>query len=409
MPYLPFRFARRYLFSKKSTNAINIISGISVLGIVGGSAALILVLSVFNGFGELISGLFNAFNPDVKITAVEGKVFVANADQIRQIDALDGVLYVAKTIEENAMFEYDDQTDFGRIKGVDSIFKDVTRLDTTLIRGNYFLEDDELQYAVVGAGMEGKLGINIGDMFTPLKIYMPKRKKVGPMSDPLKRRVVRPSGVFAIQQEFDAQYIIVSLSLAQEILSYGKGEISALEVKIDPEVDLEATKSEIKAIMGEGYFVKNRFEQDEAFFKIMNIEKWFAFVILSFSMLLVAFNMIGSLWMLVIEKKKDIAILKSMGATSQLVRNIFLAEGLLQAFFGMLIGFGIAVILILLQQNVDLIPFDSPESFVVDAYPTALKFGDFILVGFTVLGIGALAAWLPAWRASKVDGIIRAE
>ncbi|MEM7103091.1 MAG: FtsX-like permease family protein [Bacteroidota bacterium] len=406
---LPLKIARRYLFSKKSTNAINVISGISVFGIVVGSAALILVLSVFNGFGDLISGLYNAFNPDVKITAVEGKVFTPDPDKMLSLNELKGVYAISETLEENAMFDYDGNKDFGRIKGVDNNFVKVTSVDTTVIRGHYALTVDEIEYAVIGLGMEGKLAVNIGDMFTPLKVYMPKRKKVTGLQDPLKRGLLRPAGTYAIQNDFDGQYIITSLAFAREILSYNNNEVSSLEMKLQPGADSRKVIKAIKEIMGEDFEVKNRYQQDEAFFKIMNIEKWIAYVILSFTLLLVAFNMVGSLWLLVIEKKQDIAILKSMGATSQLVRNIFLSEGLLLSLLGVGIGFFIAVSLCLLQQRFGLIMLQSGDSFLVDAYPVSMKLRDFILVFVTVLVIGSIASLLPAMRAARIEGVVRGE
>ncbi len=404
---LPLKIARRYLFSKKSTNAINVISGISITGIVVGSAFLILVLSVFNGFGDLISGLYNAFNPDIKIVANEGKVFVPDQSKIDQIIALDGVKYLSQTLEENAMFDYDGNSDFGSIKGVDPTFVSVTSIDTTVIRGRFILQDNEVEYGVVGLGMENKLALRLGDMFTQLKVYMPKRKKTMGMQSPLKRRVLRPAGTYAIQSDFDGVYVFTSIDFAREILSYNKGEVSALELKLDETIDKDKTQKAIQGILGDAFSVKNRYQQDEAFFKIMNIEKWIAYVILSLGLLLVTFNMVGSLSMLVIEKKRDIAILKSMGATPKIVRNIFLSEGILMSFLGVLIGFFIAVTLILLQQYFGFIKMNTGDSFLVEAYPISMKLRDFILVFLTVMCIGGLASWIPANRAAKINSIIR--
>ncbi len=407
---LPVKIARRYLFSKKSTNAINIISGISVFGITVGTAALILVMSVFNGFGDFIGGLYDAFNPDLKVSPIEGKVFTPDLDKLNQIASLDNVVAIARTLEENAMFEYGNNNDFGIIKGVDQYYDDVTSIDTSIIRGNYALQADGVDYAVIGQGVEGKMDINVNDMFKSLAVYMPKRKKSSGLAggNPLKKKYLKPVGTFAIyQNDFDDQYVLVPMSFAQDILSYKNNEVSFLEIKLAPEKDNSQTIAQIKDILGSSFSVKDRYEQDEAFFRIMKLEKWIAYILLTFTVLLVAFNMIGSLWMLVIDKKSDIAILKSIGATPALVRNIFLTEGMMLSLFGMLIGFILAVVLCLVQQRFGIITLQGGDAFIVQAYPVSMQIGDFVLVFFTVLTIGAVASLFPALRASRIPAMIR--
>lgn len=410
---LPLKFARRYLFAKKSTNAINIISGIAVGGIAVGTAAIILILSVFNGFEDLIKSLYGSFNPDIKITVIEGKVFTPEEGTIKKIKKIDGVLEVSQTLSEVSFFEYGESQDFGVLKGVDAAFDSVSKVDEKIIRGEYFTQDDEMSYAIVGAGMEYKLSMVVGDQTQSLGVYMPNRKKrsigFGSPTDVFKRRYLPPIGVFAIQQEFDDNYIITSLDFAQEILSYRNGEIDALEVKVTEKANTDKIITEIKKIVGNEFEVKDRYQQEEAFFKLMNMEKWMAYAVISFALLLLAFNIVGALWMLVLDKKKDIAILKSMGATDDLVRNIFLSEGLALSFFGAMIGYVIALIVYTLQKTIGIVKLSGGANLLIDTYPIELKAFDFILVFITVMFIGFLAAWLPSMRTKNIQPIIREE
>lgn len=410
---LPLKFARRYLFAKKSTNAINIISGIAVGGIAVGTAAIILILSVFNGFEDLIKSLYGSFNPDVKITVIEGKVFVPEAETIKQIKAIDGVLEVSETLLEVSLFEYGESQYVGVLKGVDAAFDSVSKVDENIIRGEYFIQDEEMSYAVVGAGMEYKLSMVVGNQSQSLGVYMPNRKKrsigLGGSADLFKRRYLSPVGVFAIQQEFDDNFVITSLDFVQDILSYRDGEIDALEVKVADDANIDKVVAKIKKIVGDDFDVKDRYQQEEAFFKLMNMEKWMAYVVISFALLLLAFNIVGALWMLVLDKRKDIAILKSMGATDDLVRNIFLSEGLALSFFGAVIGYVFAIIIYILQKTVGIVKLSGGANLLIDTYPIELKAFDFILVFATVMFIGFLAAWLPSMRTKNIQPIIREE
>lgn len=409
---LPLKFARRYLFAKKSTNAINIISGIAVGGIAVGTAAIILILSVFNGFEDLIKSLYGSFNPDIKVTIIEGKVFEPDEKKIGKIKKIDGILEVSKTLSEVSFFEYGESQDFGVLKGVDEVFDSVSKVDNNIIRGNYHVADEEMSYAVIGAGMEYKLSVVVGDQGQSLGVYMPNRKKkigFAGAADVFKRRYLPVTGVFAIQQEFDDNYVITSLDFAQNILSYRNGEIDALEIKLSEDADESDVKSAIKQIMGKEFYVKDRYEQEEAFFKLMNMEKWMAYAVISFALLLLAFNIVGALWMLVLDKKKDIAILKSMGGTDDLVRNIFLTEGLALSFFGAMIGFVLSLIIYILQKTVGIVKLQGGANLLIDTYPISIQAFDFVLVFATVMFIGLLAAWIPSIRTKNIQPIIREE
>ena len=403
---LPLKIARRYLFAKKSTNAINLITGISVLGISIGTAALILVLSVFNGFEDLILGLFSRFNPDVKITVAEGKTFVPNPEQLAQLRALPSVKTVSETLEEVAFFSYRESQDFGILKGVDNLYKEVTGLDSSIFEGGYGLKQGDRYLAILGGGMRNKLQVDIDDPFETLNVYMAKRKKVSALEEQFKRRFAYPVGTFRIQQDFDSQYIIVSIDFARELLG-AYDEVSALEIRLAPETDVDDAIRDMQEIMGEDFLVKDRYAQDASFLKLMNIEKWLSFAILSLTLVLVAFNMIGSLWMIVLEKKQDISILKSMGATDRTIRNVFLNEGLLLCGLGLLTGFILSISLYLVQKAFGIVPI--PDGFVVDAYPISMRFFDLIAVMIVVLIIGFIASFPAALRAMKVPVLVRDE
>jgi len=308
------------------------------------------------------------------------------------------------------MFEYGKNTDFGIIKGVDEWFDEVTALDTMVRLGRYALTENGRNYAMLGLGMQQKLDVNMSDLINSISVYMPKRTaKNSLMEQPFKKRIINFGGSFLVQQsDFDEQYVVVSLDFARELLSY-ENEVSAIEVKLRPDADKKAAVAEIRGIMGDGFDIKDRYQQNAAFFKIMNIEKWIAYVILSFTLVLVAFNMVGSLWMLVIDKKQDIAILKAMGATKKMIRNIFLGEGLMLSLLGVVLGFVIAILACLAQQYFGFVTLQGGDAFLIDAYPVKMQLWDFIIVFITVVAIGTLAALLPAVRASRINSVIRGD
>ncbi len=398
--------ARRYLFARRGANAINIITGISVLGVAIGTAALVLVLSVFNGFEDLLSGLFGHFNPELKVIPLKGKTFQADSLLLTKVRALPGVLYASESLEEISFFEYEGSQNFGVLKGVDSLFAKVNGIDSTIQEGEYRLRGSERNYAVAGAGMRNKLGINVNNPLATLTIYMPEQKS-GLLDQPFKTRNVYPAGTFAIQQDFDNQYILTNLGFMRELLEAPPGTISSLEIKSRPGASLSSLKSEVKALMGDGFVVKDEYEQNEAFFKVMQLEKWMGFAITSLMLILMAFNTIGALWMIVLDKQKDISMLKSMGATDRLVRNIFLMEGILLTVLGMSIGLLLALALYLIQKTYGVITI--PQGFLVDSYPISMRVSDFIPVVLTVISIGLLASLAPARRAMQVAAFLREE
>ncbi|MCH2042934.1 MAG: FtsX-like permease family protein [Saprospiraceae bacterium] len=411
---LPFRFAFRYIFSKKSTNAINIISGISVVGIALGSAALIVILSVFNGFEDLLRGIMGSFKPDVKVQPIEGKVFSLDSTQLQQIQDLEGVYAASCVLEELSMFEHGENSDLGNIKGIDDQFLPVTQMDTTIFKdsegapqGAFQVREGDRNFAVVGAELAHSTKLDIApNTLKPLIVYMPKRKAKMTTTTKFKKRELPIKGIYAVRQiEYD-NFVFADLAFVQDLLSYKKGEISAIEIKLTDKVSERETINAIKGILGDNFTVKNRYEQDEAFFKITNMEKWVGFAIFAFALVLVAFNMIGALWMLVLEKRNDIITLRAMGGTNSLIRNIFLMEGFLLATLGVIIGCIFAVILCVLQQQFGLVTLGDGNS-LINAYPVQMRIQDFALVVGTVIFIGILAAWLPAMRARRISNLAR--
>jgi lipoprotein-releasing system permease protein len=398
---LPFRIASRYLVSKKSTNAINIISGISILGMMVGAMGLVLVLSVFNGFEDLVKSLYNTFNPELQITARQGITFPVDSSKIILLKKVNGIKAVAEVLEANALLRYENNQDIPTIKGVSDNYNHVSNIDSAILRGKYLLHDNQNNYAILGAGVEQKLGINVTDPAAIITVYVPRKgfavTSIDPSSE-FNEKHLYYAGTFAIQQDFDSKYVLVPLGFAQDLTGYANS-ITALELSILPNASIDDVQQQVTKIMGGNFVVKNRLQQSETLYKIMKTEKWAVYAILTLILVVAAFNILGSLSMLVIEKKKDISILKAMGADGNLIQNIFLLEGTLMSLAGCSVGFILAIIICILQQHFGLIKLQG-DSFVVSAYPVSMKFTDFILVFFTVLVIGFLAAWFPAKRAS---------
>jgi lipoprotein-releasing system permease protein len=402
----PFLVARRYLFSKKSANAINVITGISILGMGVGTAALVLVLSVFNGFEDLLFSLMNSINADIKVSAVEGKTFFIDSVPVKDIALIEGVESVSLSLEETVLIEYEDNQDFCTLKGVELNYNETSTLDSALIEGRFLLQDDKYEYLIVGAGIANRLNIDLENPFESISVYMPKRSLRSPVEKPFKTLFAYPSARFSIKQDYDYQYAFSSLDFIQELTSL-RGYASAIEIKLHSFSDEKRVLKEISNLAGSKFVVKDRYEQNESLFKLMMIEKWISFAILCLTLLIVSFNLIGSLWMIVLDKRKDISILKSLGATKESVRQIFLQEGLLICALGISLGFFIALVFYGLQKGFGIVPI--PDGFVVDAYPIGIRIRDFIVVGLTVLAIGFLASYLPSRRASRITAYVREE
>lgn len=397
---LPFKIALRYLLAKKSTQVIQLITGISILGLTVGTAALVLVLSVFNGFEDLIMGMYVKFNPDIKITPVSGKFFNADASLVYKMSRIPGVEAISGTLEEIAFFTYKDKQDFGMVKGVDTLFSAVSNIDSCIKEGVY-LPNRSLSFnALIGLGIRNKLGIDLEDPFASLTVYMPKNKENTTFENPFRSRNLQPIGTFMIQQEYDNQYIITTLNVARELVG-NPNILSAWEIKVSRNYPVKKVVSELQSIVMDRFYVKDYYAQEEGFIKLMRLEKWLSFAIVGFMLLLVAFNQIGALWMIVLDKKRDVSILKSIGSTDVDIRNLFLYEGLFLTGIGLISGVFLALFIFFLQKTFHLVAI--PGSFVVDSYPISLRWEDFITVAITVLFIGLLASIPAALRAMRIS------
>lgn len=406
---LTLDIARRYLVGKKTTNAINIITWITMIGIAIGTAALIIILSVFNGFEHLLSGLFSAFNPDLKVSPIEGKFFELPEEEIAQIKDIPGIAEVSKTVQEIAIFEYNNIQKAGVIKGVDGTFRQVSALDSTLRMGKYLLKEGSTYYGIIGRGMAVNLGISLYDKLTPIKVYMPIRQKktlFQQMGKEYKSLSLYPAATFSAGDDTDVQYILADFNFVNGLLSK-KNQLSFLEIKLDGTGKEKDIRQAILNVLGDNFKIENRYEQDSEYLKIMNIERWVAYLIAVLVLLVIAFNMVGALWMMVLEKKQDIAILQSMGYTKSHIRKLFISEGIMITAIGLVIGIIIALIFYILQVKYGIIGV--PDGFMIDAYPIQLKGKDFILVSITVMIIGFIASLLPAYRAGQISSFIRQE
>lgn len=392
-----FRIAGRYLFSRKSHNAINVISGISAAGVAIGTIALIVVLSIFNGLESLFSGLFSNFDPELKITLHEGKIFNPDESGFNKVRKLESVAFFTEVIEENALLRFKDKQMPATIKGVSDDFKKMTRIDSILFDGTFTLFDGAFERSVPGIGIANTLGLG-AHFIDPLFIYAPKRTSTINLLRPetsFNESATFVSGIFSVQQnEYDNQYVIVSLNLARELFEYGEKDVSAIEIGLKEGSDKEKTKEIIQSMLGTRFDVKNRYEQQESYFNIMRIEKWITFLILAFILLIASFNIIGSLSMLIIDKKNDIVTLRNLGADTELIRLIFLLEGWLISITGAIAGIMLGSVVVIIQEKIGI--FKLGPGYIVENYPAVSQFSDVILVFCTVLVMGFLSAWYPS-------------
>ena len=402
----PFFIARRYLFSKKSTHVINVISSISVIGVAVATMALVIVLSVFNGFHDLVASLFTSFDPQLKVVPVEGKTAPADDPILTKIRLLPQVDVATETVEDQALAIYNDHQAMVKIKGVDDNFAELSHITDILYGGGSFsLHAANLEYGIVGIRLAQNLGIGAQwDGF--LKIYAPKKEGQLDMTNPGDGFVVdslnSPGVLFAVKQaKYDKNYIITSISFARNLFGQ-QGMLSDLELRLKPGSNLDAVKAEMQQIAGNKYKVLDRFEQQEDTFKIMSIEKMIAYIFLTFILVVACFNIIGSLSMLIIDKKNDVVTLRNLGANDKQITRVFLFEGRMIAVIGAVIGIGLGLLLCFLQQQYGFVRLgDSEGSFIVDAYPVSVHYSDVAIIFVTVIAVGWLAVWYPVRALSK--------
>lgn len=400
-------FSWRYFKAKKSTNAINVIAWISTLAIAVGAAALVLILSVFNGFENLVKTLYSSFYTDLKVIPASGKVLVLTPEMLARIRGTAGVAAFSCVAEEKAILQNADfQTTQVFLKGVDDTYADITGIRDHLIRGHFDLGTVDTPFLVMGSGVEAALGVLSDRSVYPVTAYLPRRG-VPSGSDPLQaisEGNITPVGTFAIQQEFDDKYVITNIGTVKTLLGLAPNQYSALEVKTSNPEGLIPLQKELQSMLGKGMVVQTRYEQNQSLYKVMGIEKWFIFAVLILILSVAAFNIVGALTMLVLEKQKDIQVLKAMGATDAFIRKVFLGEGMVLAGLGTLLGVGCALTLCWLQIHYKLIPLEG-GSFVIDYYPVKVLASDIFIVVGSIFVVASLASWYPARKASleRVD------
>lgn len=395
----PFYIAKRYLFSKKSHNAINIISGISVCGVALATLALVCTLSVFNGFHDLIASFFTHFDPDLKVEAMKGKTFVPDSAFVASIEDVPGVEVVSMTLEDDAMAKYKDQQAMVTIKGVDDNFQALTHIEEVLYGNPEFkLYDPIADYGIMGIRLMQLLGTGI-QPFDPIEVYAPRRDGRVNMSNPManfRREILySPGTVFNINDaRYATSYIITSMDYARRLFGY-TAEVSAIELRLQPDADVGQVKRAVASVVGDAFTVKDHYEQQAATFKVVEIEKFISYLFLCFILMVACFNIISSVSMLILDKRDNADTLRSLGATEGLISRIFIYEGNFIALIGAFVGLVLGIILCLLQQQFGIIGLGGDGQFVVDAYPVRVEFQDIVLVFFSVLVVSALSVWLP--------------
>ena len=401
--------AGRYLFSRKKMHAINIISGISMLGVFVGSAALVIILCAFNGLEDVILSLYSNFTPEIQVQPKQGKTFDPNTAYFNALHRDPKLFSFTEVLEEKALIRYGTTGEFiGTIRGVSDEFLKNKALDSTIEKGSFTLKDSGHDLAVIGATVQSKLSVNIHDQLSPLQVYTPKRN-ASASADPLSEfevRYIYPSGIFNIQQDFNS-LIITPISFMRDLLNEPKN-VSEIDLNYKKGTNLEAVQSDLQDKIGSTFIIKNRIEQNADLYKTLNYERWSIYMILTFVLIIAIFNIIGSLTMLVIDKQKDIAILTSLGANKRLIQGIFFFEGMMISFIGCIAGMVVGFIFCVLQQQFAFIKFGDNLT-AIDAYPIGFKAFDFVLVFLTVGSISAIASGISARLSIKRLGEIKEE
>lgn len=402
----PLFVARRYLFSKKSTHAINVISMISAIGVAVATMALVIVLSAFNGFHDLVATLFTRFDPQLEITPVMGKTAPADDPLLATVRQMPEVAVVTECVEDNALAVFQDKQAMVTIKGVDDSFKDLANIQSTLYGdGEFCLHAANLNYGILGIQLAQQLGT--GTLWTdPLRVYAPIKEGQIDITDPTQGFVVdsldAPGVVFYVKQtKYDSRYILVPIAWARNLFGE-QGMVSSLELRLKEGSDIGAVKKKIAATVGDKYRVRDRYEQQDDTFKIMQIEKLFAYVFLTFILVVACFNIVGSLSMLIIDKRDDVVTLRNLGASDRQIVRVFLFEGRMISVAGAVIGILVGLLLCWLQQQYGLVKLGgSDASFIVNAYPISVHYLDVFLVFLTVVAVGWLAVWYPVRYFSR--------
>jgi lipoprotein-releasing system permease protein len=406
---LNFLFAWRYFKAKKSTNAINIIAWISIVAVLIGTTALILVLSVFNGFEGLVKSLYSTFYTDLKISPVSGKTMLITPGQVQKIKSLKEIKNFSMVVEEKALLQNGDYQTVVYLKGVDENYRYTTGVADHLVKGSYDLGTAEDPEIILGAGVENAIHIQADRNLFTLKIYLPRKsnsEQINLLED-ISADTINSSGTFLIQEDFDNKYGITNIDFVKSALRLAPDEYSNVEISLRNPARADAVKQDLKKIFGAGYLIQNKFEQNQGLYSVMNLERWIIYGILCLILVVAAFNMIGALTMLVLEKQKDINVLYALGGNRNFIQKIFLSEGLLIAVIGGGAGMLLAMLIAWAQVYFHLIPLQG--SFIIDYFPVKLRLMDFLLVGATVFVIALIASWIPARKAALQEFSLRSE
>lgn len=402
----PLFIATRYLLAKKSHNLINIITWISIVGISVASFALIVVLSAFNGLEDVISSLNNRLTPDIQIASAVGKTIDLQSFPSDKLLSIQGVDYVVPSITEDALFRANDRQHIGQVKGVGADYEKVERIkDVVFNQDKLLLSDEDYDFAVPGAGVAWYLGINVYDPYAVVRVYVPKRGNASSMSleNSFNSGVLTVQSVFSTEQEMDEKVVLIPFQWLSELLEY-ENKATEIELFLSANADARKIKKEVKSVLGDGFVVKDQREQQETLYKIMHSEKWAVYAILTFILILATFNVVGSLSMLMIDKRKDTEILKAMGADKKFIHHVFMNEGLLISVVGGIIGLILGILVVLLQQRFGFIKFGSGGgNYIVDAYPVLLKMKDVFIIFVTILAVGCTSAFLTVRHAMKKE------
>ncbi len=395
-------FARRYLFSKKSKNAINYITTVSVILITLVTIAMIITMSVFNGLSDVITSMFNTFDPEIKITAKTGRVFSLDSVE-NKLQQTSGIQAYTPSLEDDALFTYGDKQLIGKLKGVGESYTKTCNVDSILVAGEFVLEQNDVHYACVGQGVAHKL--SVGLMFRDvLHIYAPERSKRSSFvpTEEYNKTYAYARGVFSVQMDIDNEYIITSLELAQDLWKYTNNEVSSIEIKAIENADIQTIVKELQQTLGDNFTIKDRESQHEFMYKVTQGEKFVTFLIITLILIIASFSIIGSLSMLIIDKQRDIAVLRSMGADSKTIKRIFILEGWFIAVLGAIIGVILGVTICAIQEYFGIVKLPGASAnFIVQAYPVKVFFSDVISILFVVLLVGFLTAYYPVRRISK--------
>ncbi|HET9431201.1 MAG TPA: FtsX-like permease family protein [Chitinophagaceae bacterium] len=406
-----FLFAWRYFKAKKTTNVINVIAWISITAIVIGTAALILVLSVFNGFEGLVKDLYSSFYPDLKVSPAYGKVMQVTPEQLLKLKGIGGIRNFSLVVEEKALVQNGDYQSVVHLKGVDENYRYVSGVADNLVNGQYDLGNEETPKLILGGGLEGALGILADRNIFKLNIYLPRKSTSDQINllEDISNDTIRTSAAFMIQQEFDNKYGISNIDFVKRALKWGKDDYSALEIAlVEPGTEKLIIKELEKIFMAPAYLVQNKYQQNRSLYSVMNMERWAIYGVLCLILVVAAFNMIGALTMLVLEKQKDISVLHALGGNRNFIQKIFLSEGLLLALIGGGVGMLLALVITYLQIKFHLVPL-SGGSFLIDYFPIKLRLQDFLLVGATVFIIALIASWIPSRKAARQEYSLRSE